>query len=142
MKRILISALLIFPLCVFAEDSSGINGANIPQWKDFAPSAFVDVKEPTKLGKLNPTTVYWYQRKVDFEAGLEECSSLDAGDQFSCYENLKVKQFKENTDYNARIEAQQRARAGGQEMNSMTDTMLPINNYLNNFTRFQPNEIR
>ena len=39
-------------------------------------------------------------------------------------------------------EARQKAGANIKEMNSMQDNMLPINNYLNNFTRFQPNEIR
>lgn len=137
MKKVLILLAFILPLAVVAEDF----GINIPEWKDFCPSAFVDVQEPGRLAKLNVAANYWYQRRVDFEAGLEECKALETNDErFNCYERLKVKQFKENTDYNARIEAQRRAAIP--EMNSMTDTMLPINHYLNNIGRFQPNEFR
>lgn len=138
MKQIIALLALLIPLTVFADDF----GTNIPEWKDFAPSAFVDVKEPKGLGKLNVTAAYWYQRRVDFEAGLEECTGYANNDErFTCYETLKIKQFKENTDYNARIEAQQQNSAI-QEMNSMQDNMLPINGYLQNLGRFQPNEFR
>ncbi len=136
MKKFLAALLLVLPISVFANDF----GASVPEWKDFAPSAFVDVKEPKGIGKLNVTAAYWYQRRVDFEAGLEECKEfLNNDERFTCYENLKVKQFKENTDYNARIEAQQQSSAI-QEMNSMQDTMMPVNHYLQNLGRFQPNE--
>lgn len=139
MKKFLAALFLLAPVAVIAADY----GVNVPEWKNFCPSAYVDVKEPGKLGKFNVVASYWYQRKVDFEAGLEECKAMEANDdRFNCYEALKVKQFKENTDYNARIEAQQRANAGIPEMNDRTNTMLPINNYINNFTRFQANEIR
>lgn len=138
MKQITALLALLIPLAVFADDF----GTNVPEWKDFAPSAFVDVKEPKGLGKLNVTAAYWYQRRVDFEAGLEECAGYANNDErFTCYETLKIKQFKENTDYNARIEAQQQNSAI-QEMNSMQDNMLPINGYLQNISRFQPNEFR
>ncbi len=139
MKKLLIGLLLIAPISAFADDF----GASIPEWKDFCPTAFVDVKEPKGIvGKLNVTAAYWYQRRVDFENGLEECQEfLNNDERFTCYENLKLKQFKENTDYNARIEAQQQA-ASIQEMSSMQDTMLPINHYLQNIGRFQANEFR
>ncbi len=141
MKKFLLffACLLILP--AYAEEQD--YGFTIPEWKDFAPSAYVDVEEPKGLGKLNEIASYWYQRKTDFEAGLEECRALETNDdRFNCYDRLKVKQYKENSDYNARMEARQKAGANIKEMNSMQDNMLPINNYLNNFTRFQPNEIR
>lgn len=139
MKKIIVSLLLSMPLVALAEDFN----INPPQWKDFCPSAFVDVKEPGVLSKFNVVGNYWYQRRVDFEKGLEECQAKESyDDTFSCYEALKVQQFKENTDYNARVEAKQRATAGIPEMSNRTDVMLPINNYINSFTRFQPNEIR
>ena len=127
----------VLPIAVLADDF----GANIPEWKDFAPTAYIDVKEPKGImGKLNVNAAYWYQRKVDFENALEECKSIANNDErFTCYETLKIKQFKENTDYNARIEAKQQSSAI-QETNSMQDTMMPINHYLQNFGRFQPNE--
>lgn len=138
MKKFITALLLILPIAAFADDF----GTNIPQWKDFAPTAFIDVKEPKGIGKLNVTAAYWYQRRVDFESGLEECKMfLNNDERFTCYENLKVKQFKENTDYNARIEAQQQTSAI-QEMNNMQNTMMPINHYLQNIGRFQPNEFR
>lgn len=139
MKKILAALLLVLPIAVNADDF----GVKVPEWKDFAPTAFIDVKEPKGIiGKLNVTAAYWYQRRVDFEAGLEECAQFANNDErFTCYENLKVKQFKENTDYNARVEAQQQSSAI-QEMNSMQDTMMPINHYLQNIGRFQPNEFR
>ena len=63
MKKFLAALLLVLPISVMAEEF----GLNIPEWKDFAPSAFVDVKEPKGLGKLNVTAKYWYDRKVAFE---------------------------------------------------------------------------
>ena len=86
MKKFLAALLLVLPISVFANDF----GASVPEWKDFAPSAFVDVKEPKGIGKLNVTAAYWYQRRVDFEAGLEECKEfLNNDERFTCYENLK-----------------------------------------------------
>lgn len=139
MKKIVLSLLLLLPLSVFADDF----GIKAPEWKDFAPSAFVDVKEPKGLGKFNIPACYWYQRRVDFETGIANCEAIEAyNERFSCYEELKVKQFKENSDYNARIEAREGLNSGIPEMNNRTDTMLPINSYINSFTKFQPNEIR
>lgn len=139
MKKLLAIVALSLPLTALALDD---NGMKVPEWKDFAPKAYVDVKEPSKLGKLNVVASYWYQRKVDFEAGLEECQGYEANNErFTCYENLKVKQFKENSEYNARVEARQQ-NSSIQEMNSMTDTMFPIGGYLNNIGKFQANEIR
>ena len=53
-----------------------------------------------------------------------------------------IKQYQKNSDYNARLEAQERARMVPREMYDRTNTMLPIGGYLNNFARFQPNELR
>ena len=139
MKKMLVALSLLLPLCAFADDL----GLNEPKWKDFAPKTFIDVQEPKGLNRFNTTAKYWYQRRMDFEDGLAECKTFEAHDErFTCYETLKVKQFKENTDYNARIEAQRQATAGIPEMSDRTDTMLPLNNYVNTFTRFMPNEIR
>ena len=68
MRKIFISLLLIAPIAVLADDF----GINVPEWKDFAPSAFVDIKEPKGFGKLNVNASYWYQRKVDFDSAIEE----------------------------------------------------------------------
>lgn len=139
MKKIFISLLLLAPIAVFADDF----GINVPEWKDFAPSAFVDIKEPKGFGKLNVNASYWYRRKVDFDSAIEECKAKESNDErFNCYEIVKIKQFKENSDYNARIEARERLNSGIPEMNDKTDVMFPINGYLNNFGKFQANEIR
>ena len=139
MKKFLVALSFVLPLATFADDL----GLNEPQWKDFVPKTFVDVQEPKGLGRFNVTAKYWYQRRMAFEDGISECKTIEAYDErFTCYESLKVKQFKENTDYNAKIEAQRQAAAGIPEMSDRTDTMLPLNNYVNTFTRFMPNEIR
>lgn len=140
MKRFLLTLLLILPITVMAEEY----GMILPQWKDFAPSAFVDVEEPKGImAKFNVTAKYWYERRVKFESELEDCKALtEYEERFSCLEDLKSKQFRENTDYNARIEAQQNSMSGIPEMNNRMDTMLPINNYINNYTRMMPNELR
>ena len=118
-------------------------GVNVPEWSDFAPTAFVNVKEPKCLGKLNVNSKYWYERKVDFENALTECKELSANDErFSCYEKLKVSQYKLNNDYNARIEAKINATSAIPGMENRTDTMIPIGGYLNNMTHYLPNEIR
>lgn len=138
MKKILFLLAMSLPLAVLADDF----GTTVPEWKDFAPSAYIDVKAPKGVGKLNVIAAYWYQRRVDFEAGLEECKAyLNNDERFTCYETLKVKQFKENTDYNARMEARQQNSAI-QEMNNMQGNMFPLNNYIQNIGRFQANEFR
>ena len=143
MKKFLIIIALFLPVFAVADEVVTLDGLTEPQWTDFAPPAFADVSEPKGLGKLNETAAYWYQRRVDFESGIQICRDIESNDEkISCYQQLKVKQYQENSDYNARIEAQERARMGPQEMYDRTDTMLPIGTYLNNFTRFQPNELR
>ena len=138
MKKFLATVLLLFPLSVFAEDF----GLNVPQWKDFAPTAFVDVKEPKGLGKWNYTAKYWYDRRVAFEEGIYECSTLETHEEkFSCYESLKVRQFQQNSEYNAKIEAQQHSMSGIPEMQNRTDTMLPINMF-GGYGQMMPNELR
>ncbi len=140
MKRFVLFCLLILPLTVFAEQDFGVN---VPEWEDFAPTAFVNIKEPRGLGKLNVTAKYWYQRRADFETALSDCKALEANDErFGCYEELKVKQYKLNNDYNARIEAQVNDRAAIPGMSSQADNMVPIGGYLEQMTRFMPNEIR
>lgn len=139
MKRFIVLSLLLIPLAAFAEEDYG---ANVPEWRDFAPTAFVDVKEPRGLGKFNITAKYWYERRAEFETNLSKCRELTANDErFSCYEALKVNQYKLNNDYNARIEAQaERSSVPG--MYSQTDNMLPIGGYLEQMTKFMPSELR
>lgn len=138
MKRFLVLLAFLLPISAFADDF----GLNIPKWKDFAPTAFIDVKEPKGLGKFNSTAKYWYERKLAFEEGLEECSLMESHEEkFNCYEVLKIKQFKQNTEYNARIEAQQNAMSGIPEMHNRTDTMLPINMF-GGYANMIPNELR
>lgn len=140
MKRFIAFCLLAIPLAVFAEQDFGVN---VPEWSDFAPKAFINVKEPRGLGKLNLTSRYWYERKVAFENSLEECRALELNDErFSCYETLKVNQYKLNNDYNARLEAQINERSSVPGMGSPTDNMLPIGGYLDQMTKFMPSEIR
>ena len=92
---------------------------------------------------MNETVSYWYKRKADFDSSIKECREMtDVNAQVSCYQEVKVKQYQKNSDYNARLEAQERARMVPQEMYDRTNTMLPIGGYLNNFGRFQPNEFR
>ena len=138
MKKFLAAVLLLLPLGVFAEDF----GLNVPQWKDFVPTAFVDVKEPKGLGKWNYTAKYWYDRRVAFEEGLSECAILETHEEkFTCYENLKVRQFQQNSEYNAKIEAQQSSMSSIPEMQNRTDTMLPINMF-GGYANMIPNELR
>lgn len=141
MKKIVMALLLFVPLAVFAESDYGMK---VPKWEDFAPKAFVDMKEPKGLGKLNSTAKYWYERKENFDDDLAECREMEAyQDRFSCYERLKSKQYRLNTDYNARIEAKEQTMSTNyQGMGSMTDTMMPVGSYLNSFTQFMPNELR
>lgn len=140
MKKFLTTLLLVLPLVAFAEEDYGIK---IPEWKDFAPKTFVDVQEPKLFKRLNITAKYWYERRLAFEDSLAECRELDSHEErFSCYEKLKIKQFKENTDYNAKIEARQQANSNMQEMNSLNNNMVPINNFMNSYTQFMPNELR
>ena len=138
MKKFLISLILLLPLTSIADDF----GLNVPQWKDFAPKAFIDVQAPKGFGKLNVTAKYWYERKLAFEEGIEACKSLETHEEkFNCYEILKVKQFKLNTEYNAKIEAQQQSMSNIPEMQNRTDTMVPINMF-GGYANMIPNELR
>lgn len=140
MKKFLVLVALLLSPCVIANE---VDGLTEPEWKDFVPPSYADVEEPKGLGKLNETASYWYKRRIEFNEAIEKCRSIEfADDKLSCYQDVKVKQYQKNSDYNARIEAQEQARMGPQEMYDRTDTMLPIGGYLNTFTRFQPNELR
>lgn len=139
MRKILTIMALLIPLAVCADEL----GLKAPQWKDFAPKTFVDVQEPKMFKRLNVTAKYWYERRLAFEDELAECQTIEAYDErFTCYETLKIRQFKENTDYNARIEARQQASAGVQQMNVMNTNMVPLNNMVNGYMHFMPNEFR
>lgn len=141
MKKILLLSLLLFPLVVFAEVVAV--DVNAPSWEDFVPKAFIDVKEPKGLGKLNVTAKYWYERKIEFENGMETCRALeDAEERFSCFDALKLYQYKKNNDYNAKLEAEMNSVNAIPEMQNRTDTMIPIGGYLDQMTRFMPNELR
>ena len=141
MKKFLVALLFTIPVATIAEEDFGMK---VPAWKDFAPSAYIEVKEPKGLiGKLNVTAKYWYDRKIDFEENLERCKSIQFYEErFSCYEDLKSKQYRANTDYNARIEAKDNITGGIPEMMDRTDSMIPVGSYLNNFSHMMPNEIR
>ena len=140
MKKILSLFMLMSFASVLAEE---IIAVDVPQWRDFVPPAYVDVTTPKGLGKFNDTAAYWYKRRVEFEHDVEKCQeNTNVEAQFSCFQDVKVKQYQKNSDYNARLEAQEQARQLPQEMMTGTENMLPINGYLNNFARFQQNEIR
>ena len=143
MKKFLLCCALILPLSVFSQEIVTFEGITEPEWKDFAPSSFADISEPKGIGKLNETAAYWYKRRVEFENSMNECHTMgDIDAQLSCFQEVKVKQYQKNSDYNARIEAMERARMCPEEMYDKTNNMLPIGGYLNNFSRFQPNELR
>lgn len=142
MKKFIMLSLLLIPLLVCAE-SYDINGVEEPQWKDFAPVAYVDVKEPKGLVKFNDVVAYWYKRKVEFDKNIDKCREIEQNEaKISCYQDLKVKQYQKNSDYNARIEAVENAKMYPQEMQDPTANMLPIGGYLNGLGKFQPNEFR
>ena len=142
MKKTVLTLLLLVPLCVTGVTANEYE-IKVPEWKDFVPPAFANVKEPKGIGKLNMVASYWYQRRMSFEDGLNRCQEeTDIIKLQACYENLKTQQYKENSDYNARMEANERSTSGIPEMNSMTDTMVPLSNCINTFTNYMPNEFR
>ena len=143
MKKFVLLFALFMPLLVIAEENFVVNGVEEPVWKDFAPPAFIDVKEPKGIGKFNDTSVYWYKRRVEFEKGIDKCRGIDAADErVACYQDLKTKQYAKNSDYNARLEAIDNERKLPQEMQDPTANMLQMNGALNTFMRMQPNEVR
>ena len=148
MKKIILLSLLLFPLIAFAEDNDNYTGIEEPQWKDFTPKAYVEVAPPKGLGKFNDTASYWYKRRVEFEQEIENCRAIqDVDAKMSCYQELKIKQYQKNSDYNARLEAIERAKMMPQEMTNPTDNMLPIGGFnplggFGNMMHFQQNEIR
>ncbi|MCQ2738966.1 MAG: hypothetical protein MJ237_01925 [bacterium] len=141
MKKFFVFCLLCFPMAVFAQDC--FIGVKAPQWQDFVPKAFVDVKEPKGLGKLNVTAKYWYDRKIEFNSALEDCNlKTDIQEKLSCYEVLKLNQYKQNGEYNAKLEAKMNPQTSVPGMENPTDTMIPIGGYLEQMTRYIPNEFR
>ena len=134
--------LLLGPLSLFAQEEISLEGLDEPQWKDFAPVAYVDVKEPKGLAKFKDVVAYWYKRKVEFDNGIEKCRAVEHNDaKLSCYQELKVRQYQKNSDYNARIEAMERERMNPQVMQDPTTNMYPIGGLIQNFSKFQPNEL-
>ena len=143
MKKIIVLLMLSLPLLVCANEEISLEGFDEPQWKDFAPVAYVDVKEPKGLVKFNDVVAYWYKRRVEFDKGIEKCRAIEQNNEkLSCYQDLKVKQYQKNSDYNARIEAMEQERMNPQEMQMPTTNMYPVGGLLENFGRYQPNELR
>ena len=143
MKKLLIAIMLVLPLCAVAEENMVVSGVEEPQWKEFAPPAFIDVKAPKGVGRFNDTAVYWYKRRTEFESDIENCRAVEETNaRIACYQKLKVKQYAKNSNYNARLEAMDNERKLPQEMQDPTANMLPINGMLNNYLRFQPSELR
>ena len=144
MKKIIALLLLSLSLPLFAVANEDISlaGLDEPQWKDFAPVAYVDVQEPKGLAKFNDVIAYWYKRKVEFDKNIEKCRALERNDEkLVCYQDLKVKQYQKNSDYNARIEAMEQERMNPVEMQNPTMNMYPVGGLLQNFSKYQPNEI-
>lgn len=142
MKKFLILALMVSPLLALAAEDISLEGLEEPQWKDFAPVAYVDVKEPKGLVKFNDVVAYWYKRRVEFDNGIQKCRAVEPNDaKINCYQELKIKQYQKNSDYNARIEAMERERMNPQEMQDPTTNMYPIGGLLQNFSKYQPNEL-
>jgi len=143
MKKFIMLSLLFIPLVVLAVDEVTNDGIEEPQWKDFAPVAYVDVKEPKGLAKFNDVLAYWYKRKTEFDKGIEKCRAVEKDeDKINCYQDLKVRQYQKNNDYNARIEAMERQRMNPQEIQDPTTNMYPIGGFINTFTKFQPSEVQ
>lgn len=143
MKKIIATLLLFVPLFVFASEQEVVNGIEEPQWKDFAPKAYENVQEPKGLTKFNDVVAYWYKRKAEFDKGIEKCREIEkAESRVACYQELKVRQYQKNSDYNARLEAMEQQKMYPQEMQDSTSNMYPIGGLLNNFSKFQPNELR
>ena len=142
MKKLIILSLFILPLMAFANEDLSLAGFDEPQWKDFAPVAYVNVKEPKGLGKFNDVVAYWYKRRAEFDKGIENCRAIENRDEkITCYQELKVKQYQKNSDYNARIEAMERERMNPQEMQMPTTNMYPIGGLIENFSKYQPSEL-
>ncbi len=142
MKKIIVLFLLSLPLLAFAKDDISLTGLDEPQWKDFAPIAYVDVQEPKGLAKFNDVIAYWYKRKVEFDKNIEKCRALERNDEkLVCYQDLKVKQYQKNSDYNARIEAMEQERMNPVEMQNPTMNMYPVGGLFQNLGKYQPNEI-
>ena len=142
MKKIIVLLLLLTPLLVFAKDDISLDGLDEPQWKDFAPVAYIDVQEPKGLAKFNDVIAYWYKRRVEFDKGIEKCRAIERNDEkLACYQDLKVKQYQKNSDYNARIEAMERERMNPVEMRNPTMNMFPVGGLIQNLGRYQPNEL-
>ena len=142
MKKIIVLLMLSLPLLVCANENISLEGFDEPQWKDFAPVAYVDVKEPKGLAKFNDVVGYWYKRRVEFDKGIEKCRAVEGNsEKISCYQDLKVKQYQKNSDYNARIEAMEQERMNPQEMQMPTTNMYPVGGLIENFSRYQPSEL-
>ena len=140
MKKLIIFCLLFVPMLVRANELITVNE---PSWNDFAPNAFVDVKEPKGLWKLNVTAKYWYDRRVEFNNSVDECKAKENSEEvFACFEELKTLQYRKNNDYNAKLEARMNGTSSIPGMEDRTDNMIPINGYLNNMTRYMPSEVR
>ena len=143
MKKFIMLSLLLVPLAVLASDEVIVDGIEEPQWKDFAPVAYKDVKEPKGLAKFNDVLAYWYKRRVEFDKGIEKCRAVEKDEEkINCYQDLKVVQYQKNSDYNARIEAMERQKMNPQVIQDPTTNMYPLGGIIDTFTKFQPSEIK
>lgn len=97
MKKGLISFVMIsvFSTAVYAEVILA------PQWSEFCPVSYMNAKD----SKWNKDSNYWYERRVQFENALNQCSNYKNDDLKSCYSQIRDAELNKNKAWNQKVDA-------------------------------------
>lgn len=122
MKKFLISLSLI---CLFLETANA-EVILAPQWSEFCPVSYMTAK-PSKLSKNN---TYWYERRIQFENAVSQCSSYKDKDLKSCYAQVREAELNKNKSWNEKIDAQNREHEEYIEYRNKQQTYDAINSVI------------
>lgn len=72
-------------LCAFADVPE-------PQWREFCPSQYCDADG----FQSDEASTYWYNRRVQFEKSLANCSKHFENHMDYCYDEIRASELKKN----------------------------------------------
>ncbi|MBS4759901.1 MAG: hypothetical protein KHX03_04305 [Clostridium sp.] len=75
-----------------------------PQWSEFCPPNYLSAK----ASKWNTNSDYWYNRRVQFENTISQCSSYKGADLKSCYSQIRESELNKNKAWNLKVEQREK----------------------------------
>ncbi len=122
MKKVLISFVLMNMFFVVANAEVVL----APQWSEFCPVSYMNAKS----SKWNTDNNYWYERRVQFENSIDQCSSYKGDDLKSCYQQVRDAELNKNNAWNAKVEARNREHEEYLDYRNKQQTVDAVNSVI------------